>query len=341
MRRHDVIQLVDVRRVVQADEADDERNGEHRQGCGDRGRGAASTGSRFSGELMRPNLVGRNEDARDSLLAGASSSASKRSRTRSCRFLRQVVSHCATPPCPEQLPLRCAECEYIPSLHFAVAPVGSLSSALPELPVALDVVAAGAAVRTRSEGGAGAGAGGAVDAGRSCAPSEQGRAPERGLVREQQQLQPRRFRRAWSTRRALPSTVVPSVQVTELPPLAAFFAAAVAFASTPPCPEHAPRPVAVEVVPSVHTLAAVACAATRTRKGTKSGDRRRGKSKRMCMKGLRNERRAGARHTAHGSVQILAIRIILPRQGIPDMLAKKSLCTGVVTATSSSTDASR
>jgi hypothetical protein len=46
----------------------------------------------------------------------------------------------------------------------------------------------------------------------------------------------------------------PSAHVTVL---AAFFAAAVAFASTPPWLEHAPLPVAVDVVPSTHTLAGV------------------------------------------------------------------------------------
>jgi hypothetical protein len=46
--------------------------------------------------------------------------------------------------------------------------------------------------------------------------------------------------------------VDPSAHVTVL---AAFLAAAVAFASTPPCPEQAPLPVAVDVAPSTHTLA--------------------------------------------------------------------------------------
>jgi hypothetical protein len=47
---------------------------------------------------------------------------------------------------------------------------------------------------------------------------------------------------------------VPSVQATiALLVLAGLWAAAVAFASTPPCPEQAPRPVAADVEPSVHT----------------------------------------------------------------------------------------
>src|SRR3954462_4754188 len=51
--------------------------------------------------------------------------------------------------------------------------------------------------------------------------------------------------------------VVPSVQVTLgfAASLAAFFAAAVAFASTPPCCEQAPRPTALELVPSLHIVA--------------------------------------------------------------------------------------
>jgi hypothetical protein len=47
--------------------------------------------------------------------------------------------------------------------------------------------------------------------------------------------------------------VEPSVQVTIAVAFAAPFAAAVALASTPPWPEQAPRPVADDVDPSVHT----------------------------------------------------------------------------------------
>jgi hypothetical protein len=51
-----------------------------------------------------------------------------------------------------------------------------------------------------------------------------------------------------------PFDIVPSVQATFVVLLlAGLLAAAVAFASTPPCPEQAPRPVAAEVDPSVHT----------------------------------------------------------------------------------------
>ena len=35
----------------------------------------------------------------------------------------------ATPPCPEQAPVRFFECEYVPSLHLAVAPAFTLFDA--------------------------------------------------------------------------------------------------------------------------------------------------------------------------------------------------------------------
>src|ERR1700677_3863928 len=37
-----------------------------------------------------------------------------------------AVNHSATPPWLEQVPLRCCDFEYVPSLHLAVAPVGSV-----------------------------------------------------------------------------------------------------------------------------------------------------------------------------------------------------------------------
>jgi hypothetical protein len=56
---------------------------------------------------------------------------------------------------------------------------------------------------------------------------------------------------------------VPSVQETIAFSFAALCAAVVAFASTPPWPEQAPRPLAEDVDPSVHTDADTACALAR------------------------------------------------------------------------------
>ena len=85
-----------------------------------------------------------------------------------------MVSHCATPPCPEQVPVRCFECENMPSLHLAVAPAALLSSGAPEPPVAfevLEVVVRELVVRVAAAGGAGAGAGaGAVVAAAAAIP---------------------------------------------------------------------------------------------------------------------------------------------------------------------------
>ncbi len=39
-----------------------------------------------------------------------------------------VVSHVPTPPWPEHVPLRVESCQYVPSLHFANAPFGFVSS---------------------------------------------------------------------------------------------------------------------------------------------------------------------------------------------------------------------
>jgi len=39
-------------------------------------------------------------------------------------------SHCATPPWLEHVPERVLLCEYVPSVHFAEAPVGSVLLAL-------------------------------------------------------------------------------------------------------------------------------------------------------------------------------------------------------------------
>jgi hypothetical protein len=81
--------------------------------------------------------------------------------------------------------------------------------------------------------------------------------------------------------------VVPSVHVTVF--LAFVFAAAVAFESTPPCPEQAPRPVADDVDPSVHTLAADDCAAAGFETKQSAARAAAPSRKRMCMGGLRKE----------------------------------------------------
>jgi hypothetical protein len=94
---------------------------------------------------------------------------------------------------------------------------------------------------------------------------------------------------------------VPSVHVTDLLAFAAlaaaFFAAAVAFASTPPCPEHAPRPVALDVVPSVHTLAVAACAEAEFEIAQSAASAAVDRSKRMCIGGLRREMNENRRNT--------------------------------------------
>lgn len=58
-------------------------------------------------------------------------------------------SHCATPPWPEQVPAWCVLWEYSPSVHLAIAPVGSVVSDVPDLAAAVvfaEVVAAAAGV---------------------------------------------------------------------------------------------------------------------------------------------------------------------------------------------------
>jgi hypothetical protein len=77
--------------------------------------------------------------------------------------------------------------------------------------------------------------------------------------------------------------IVPSVHVTELLVFTAFLAAAVAFASTPPCPEHAPLPDAVEVEPSVHTLPVAACAPAVLEIEQSAASAAAERSKRTCM----------------------------------------------------------
>ena len=114
-----------------------------------------------------------------------------------------------------------AACEYVPSLHAAVAPVESLSLALAVFVAGADLAAVFAA--------AGAAAGGAVFAADLLAAVAGG---------------------------------VAAGGVAVFAADAAFFAAAVAFASTPPWPEHAPLPDVAEVVPSLQTLA-VPCALRR------------------------------------------------------------------------------
>lgn len=41
-------------------------------------------------------------------------------------YFFSASSHSATPPCLEQAPVWLFACEYVPSLHFATAPVGSV-----------------------------------------------------------------------------------------------------------------------------------------------------------------------------------------------------------------------
>src|SRR5262249_13419813 len=127
---------------------------------------------------------------------------------------RQVLSQSATPPCFEQAPRRVAECEYVPSLHFAVAPVGSVFEAV-------DFAAVGA---------------------------------------------PDCFAALLSVFAvlvsALMSALAPALEsafTTLLVALLSDFAAFAALLATPPCPEQAPLPVAVDVVPSLQVVAACAC----------------------------------------------------------------------------------
>jgi hypothetical protein len=72
------------------------------------------------------------------------------------------VSHSATPPWLEHVPLRCADLEYVPSLHFAVAPVGSVLLAVA---VGADLVAVAVLAAVEEAAGAGVAAGAAAAAG--------------------------------------------------------------------------------------------------------------------------------------------------------------------------------
>lgn len=73
-----------------------------------------------------------------------------------------AVSHSATPPWLEQVPLRCCDFEYVPSLHLAVAPVGSV---LPAVVVGADFVAVGVDFAAVAAGAAVDAAAGAAAAG--------------------------------------------------------------------------------------------------------------------------------------------------------------------------------
>jgi hypothetical protein len=127
----------------------------------------------------------------------------------------------------------------MPSLHLAIAPVGSLSSGLPEPPVAFDalLVLVG---RTRSVGGAAAGAAAGAAGGRAAGVAGGGAGAGAGMVvaaAAPAAATPPCFEHAPRP----PFDIVPSVQVTIALvlaafalALAAFFAAAVAFLSTPP-----------------------------------------------------------------------------------------------------------
>jgi hypothetical protein len=80
---------------------------------------------------------------------------------------------------------------------------------------------------------------------------------------------------------------VPSVQETIAFGFEALCAAAVAFASTPPWPEQAPRPLAEEVEPSVHTDADAACAMARVETLQRAASAAVVRRKRTRMGGLR------------------------------------------------------
>ena len=71
-------------------------------------------------------------------------------------------SQSATPPCLEQVPLWCLECENDPSLHFAVAPSGEEVIAADFAGFAAAVAAAGFAAGAAAAGAAGAAAGAAA-----------------------------------------------------------------------------------------------------------------------------------------------------------------------------------
>src|SRR5215813_10464053 len=107
------------------------------------------------------------------------------------------------PPWRPHAPCIAMECEYVPSLHCAVAPTEScaaFSSALIALASAFFAAAAAAAAFSGSF-----------------------------------------------------EAFALSALASAFAALRAFFAAAVATESTPPCPEHAPRPVTADVEPSLQT----------------------------------------------------------------------------------------
>ncbi len=153
--------------------------------------------------------------------------------------------------------MRCAECEYIPSLHLAIAPFASVSSGLPEPPVSLDELedelSDFVVDRTRSDGGAGAAvAAGLIAGGRAAGVDGAGAAAGVGAIgaaAEAFAAKPPCLEQAPRP----PLDMVPSVQLTIAFAFIALCAAFVAFLSTPPWPEQAPRPVVADEEPSVHT----------------------------------------------------------------------------------------
>src|SRR4051812_8384095 len=135
--------------------------------------------------------------------------------------IAQDLSHSATPPCREQAPRCVAACEYVPSLHLAVAFAASVFAAVAFATFLVSFTSDEADLLV-------------------------------GFV---------------SCFAAFVSALV-SAFAAFVSALASAFAtfvfdfAAFADLSTPPWPDQVPRPVAVEVVPSLHVAAAIACAFT-------------------------------------------------------------------------------
>jgi hypothetical protein len=172
-------------------------------------------------------------------------------------------SHLATPPWREQVPVWVLLCEYRPSLHWAIAPVASVVSEVPDLPAFVAVVVAAFDDDVVGLVAAGAGAAGAAAAGAGAAGAT---APAELVVATP----------PWCEQAPRPAVPLdPSLQVTAAPVDAAGAAAAGAGAvaagavavapalATPPWCEHAPRP-AVPAVPSLHVTAVPASCARAT-----------------------------------------------------------------------------
>jgi hypothetical protein len=116
----------------------------------------------------------------------------------------------------------------------------------------------------------------------------------------------------------------PSVHATIAALVAAFCAAAVALASTPPCPEQAPRPVAEEVEPSVHTEPPAACAvawAEIVQRAARDAEARK-KRTRMGMLLMRGRESEGG---GEGPVRHIAYHIVPPPAACATTLPSKQI----------------